>query len=407
MRKAAADTLAGLCTALMAPQAAPAAAEEAAQSVRQEHQQQGLAALEGIAPAMAAAVQRHLKHDRIPQVRQAAAALLQLLRHAPGMQPQEPRPPAQQLRHGGLAAGEGAAAALGPLTAGCEAAAVDVLAPPLDGPGRGRGDLKALIADRRRQLRESGERAAAAAVKAWRLGSAGGDFGKLGGGGSSTGSADDEPGIPAWCELRNMPAEPAAAAAEAAAEAGVLAAGLQDARVLGAGSRPPSAEAFAAAAAALARLAPPERQQQAQPAAPAARRRGWGSEPASPAKQGSPVKRSSADVPVQVFLARSPPPAAPAGLSAAPVAGDGQRGATAGACVPHGEPQASLHSVWRRNPLAQSAEGPDSTVEELGRAAAAAAPMKLSAGPALPCAHHVQTPQVGGGSRALCWPVMH
>lgn len=402
--------MAGLCDTLLTAAAAAGTAAAGAQCSRQQHQQQGLAALQGVAPAIAAAVEQHLKYDRIPQVRQAAAALLQLLQRVPGMQPQEQRWPAQQLRPGGPAAGDSTAAevhqaAQGPHAALREAAAHGAQAPVLNQPGASRGDLKALITERRRQLQASGEQAAAAAIKAWRFGSGSGDLGKpellLGSGGSSTGSAGERPGIPAWEDSRGaqQPASATQAAEQAAAgiagrtQAAAAAPATQATGAAGGGSRPPSAEAFAVATAALGCLASPEQQQRAVPAAAPGRRRGWASGPASPAKQGSPARQSRADVPVQVFVARSPPPVGHAGLT-----GDAEQGETAEAGASHVDRVA--HSVWRENPLAELAlELAGTEEEEQGAAAAAAA--QPAAALAVPCMHHVQTPQVG--AERGCW----
>ena len=86
VRKAAADTLAALVQTLLAdggPAAAPGVAAHA-----QQGQQQGLAALQNLAPEMAAAV-GHIRYDRIPQVRQAVAALLLQLQRLPGLQQEQ------------------------------------------------------------------------------------------------------------------------------------------------------------------------------------------------------------------------------------------------------------------------------------------------------------------------------
>ncbi|KAL4437400.1 hypothetical protein ABPG75_004539 [Micractinium tetrahymenae] len=388
VRKAAADTLTGLCKALLADSAALHAAGGAPLCTQQ---QQGLAALEGIAPAMAAAVEQHLRYDRIPKVRQAAASLLQLLQHVPGIQQQEQRPPAQQLQHGRLRASGSAAedashaAAAGDAPAAFQAAgaapgdaAASALAPAASGLGRCRDNLKVLIADRRRQLQASGELAAAAAVKAWRPGGEGAGPGKplRFGGGSSKASTDGEPGIRAWEDGRERPVAPAAPAAEADEPPPVQ----QGSRATSNGSRPPSAEAFAVAAAALGRLAP------AGPAA--ARRRGWGSQPASPVKQGSPAKRASRNLPVQVFVARSPPPAAPGGLPATSVIAAGHAEQADAPVAPQAE------SIWRQNPLAQSADEPAAAAAQRATAPAAAV-QQAGAALAVPCVHHVQHAQFG------------
>lgn len=61
MRKAAADTLAALVKTLLAGGAEPSPAAAAAVA---GGGQQGLAALEALAPAMAAALEQHIKYDR-------------------------------------------------------------------------------------------------------------------------------------------------------------------------------------------------------------------------------------------------------------------------------------------------------------------------------------------------------
>ena len=80
VRRAAADTLATLPGALgqqlpASPKRRPPAAGPAAEGDRG---QSGREALAELAPTVVEAVQRHLKYDRVPQVRQAALALLQV-----------------------------------------------------------------------------------------------------------------------------------------------------------------------------------------------------------------------------------------------------------------------------------------------------------------------------------------
>lgn len=400
VRKAAANTLAGLCEAMLTGEAAQHAAADAPPCGSQQHQQQGLAALAGVVPAIAAAVEQHLKYDRIPQVRQAAAVVLQLLQRVPAMQPQEQRRPMQQLQPGmprsvvGTAAeAQHAAADQSRLAALQEAAAGNASAPPISGPGRWQGDLRALIAERRRQLQASGEQAAAAAAKAWRLDSGSGVLGKPGlqpaSGGSSTGSAEEGLGIFAWMDSMAAARVPAAQAAAVAAapigggpESGVKGPTNGASMAAGGGSRPPSAEAFEVAVAALGRLASPERQQRALPATLAVvHRSGWASLSASPAKQGGPAKQSSMDLPVQMLVSRSPPPGAYRGGRAAAAGLAEDQGAAAGAVAIHMD-QHSAHSVWRQNPLAEPWREPAGAGQEQ-RATAAA------------CTHHLHTPQVG------------
>ncbi len=69
VRKAATDTLAVLVAALLQQQQ-----QQGAESAPES----GLAALVAAQPQLLAAVEQHVKYDRIPQVRQAAVALCQV-----------------------------------------------------------------------------------------------------------------------------------------------------------------------------------------------------------------------------------------------------------------------------------------------------------------------------------------
>ena len=335
VRKAAADTLALLTETLLAASSsdAPSAAG----------QQQGLAALEALAPDMAAAVEQHLKYDRIPQVRQAAATALQLLGRVPGMQPQQQQVaaagPAQPAARPGSATGQAAAAPAVPAAARAAA--------PAGGLSQARSNLQAIIAERRRQLQDAGwlpngpaevqvyggQKAGAAGMAACRA--------------SSSGSADEAAGgtwsgdrIRAWAGGAGGEEEEAQQAV--AAEAGGAAAKH-------AGTRPPSAAAFQSAAEALQWL-------DGEPAQQAARkRRGWGSRPASPAKPGG-RDAEAGDVPVHIYAPPHPPAQ---------------------------QQQQQQQHLWRENPLAASAEA------ALGQAAVGPAP---TAPAAVPCTHHIEHP---------------
>lgn len=381
VRKAAADTLAALADALLADPAAAAGGGgpaqlagggsscDAGQGGRQgQGQAQGLDALNSMAPAVSAAVEQHLKYDRIPQVRQAAAAVLQRLQRLPGMlPPQEQRPPAQQLSSGAGAGRRGAAPTAGEAAALAteDAAHAAAALPGLTALGRCRGNLKAIIAERRRQLQQSGWQPAAAAAKAWR-GSDDCDGSEVDGyraGGlrqASGNGSPEEGGIAAW--------QPGGQHSE---EQGPLAPGRDGSAGMAGALRPPSAEAFTVAAGALGRLQLAEEQ----PGAAARKRRGWGSLPASPAKLGSPSRRLDRDIPVQVFA----PPARPhsaagsTGYGAAPVAG-----------VPAAQ---QAGHMWRENPLAHSGEA---RAGQAAPALAAPAPQPPSG-----AVHHIEHPEVG------------
>lgn len=331
VRKAAADTLALLAETLLAASSsdAPCAAG----------QQQGLAALEALAPDMAAAVEQHLKFDRIPQVRQAAATALQLLGRVPGMQSQQ-QPvaatgPAQPAARPGSATGQAAAVSAAPAAARGAA--------PAGGLSQARSNLQAIIAERRRQLQDAGWLPKGPAEVQVYGGQKAGAAGMAACCASSSGSADEAEGgtwsgdrIRAWAGGAGDEQEEAQQAV--AAEAG-------GAAVKHAGTRPPSAAAFQSAAEALQWL-------DGEPAQQAARkRRGWGSRPASPAKQGG-SDAEAGDVPVHIYA------------------------------PPHPPAQQQQH-LWRKNPLAASAEA------ALGQAAAGPAP---TAPAAVPCTHHIEHP---------------
>lgn len=273
-------------------------------------------------------------------MRQAAAAALQVLAQLPALQPQEQRPPAQQLRGvltapggwagpvGGMAPGAAAGTASSAATAPAAASAKWQLG------GSGSADLQAVINERRRQLRESG-RQQAAPVEV---------FGGTVGGGpkaaatamaacraSSTGSAEGEGEGEGEGRIHAWPSgnyeEPEVAELHHATA-------VADARP----SRPPSADVFETAAQAMQWL-----DEEAQP--PARKRRGWVSQPPSP--------------PLHAAAASDSPPAAVAS-----------------------QQHLGQQQMWRENPLAQSVEA----AGHVGAAAAAPASM--------PCVHHVQHAQV-------------
>lgn len=337
MRKAAADTLALLAETLLSAGGsnAPSAAAQP---------QQGLAALEVLAPDMAAAAEAHLKYDRIPQVRQAAAAALQLLGRVPGMQlsqqPAVPAGPAQPASRPASAAGQAST-----VPAAAAAAHATHATAPAGGLSQARSNLQAIIAERRRQLQDAGwqpsgaaevqvyggRKAAAAAVAARSA--------------SSSGSADEaEDGpwsgerIRAWAggDDEGQRAQQAAEEEEG------------DARDQPAAARPPSAAAFQSAAEALQWL-------DGEPAQQAARkRRGWGSRPASPAKQQG-GKDAGHGVPVHIYAPQPQPPQ-----------------------------QQQQQQLWRENPLAASAEAPGQ---------AGMGPVPTAAPATVQCTHHIEHPQ--------------
>lgn len=92
VRRAAAETLAELAIALRQPQAQVLPTSGAAAVGHHDERRTGQAALEGSVPRICEAVLRHLKYDRVPQVRAAAAALLQV-RHIGGRSPSAVPPP--------------------------------------------------------------------------------------------------------------------------------------------------------------------------------------------------------------------------------------------------------------------------------------------------------------------------
>ena len=204
MRKAAADTLTALVDAVAGPDPAAAAAGSAAATVAGAGS--GAAALECIATEARAAVEQYLRYDRIPQVRQAAAALLRRLRHsrlAPGQHHHQRQTQPQEADASNSAAAEALKAATHAPTAS-----------PAQGLAASRSALKSLIVQRRQQLKQAvGQAQPAVQV----YGGGGGDDGvqassaagsmapppaaalygskHVGGGGSSVGSAaadDDE-----------------------------------------------------------------------------------------------------------------------------------------------------------------------------------------------------------------------
>ena len=285
MRKAAADTLALLAETLLSAGGSNA-------PIVAGQPQQGLVALEVLAPDMAAAVEAHLKYDRIPQVRQAAAATLQLLGRVPGMQlsqqPAVPAGPAQPASRPASAAGQAPAVPA--------AAAAAHATAPAGGLSQARSNLQAIIAERRRQLQDAGwQPSGAAEVQVYgerKAAAAAGATGRA----SSSGSADEAQDGPwsgerirAWAGGGDEEQQAQQAAEEEADDAGREPEG----------ARPPSAAAFQRAAEALQWL-------DGEPAQQAARkRRGWGSRPPSPAKQGG---RGAAPASGEVISRRGPQP---------------------------------------------------------------------------------------------------
>lgn len=428
VRKAAADTLAVLAETLLAggkpasdgahalaPAAAAAKGVAGSGATHQQQQEQGVAALESIAPAIVAAVTQYVKYDRIPQVRQAAAAVLLHLYRLPGLQ-QEERPPAHQLpggrgaagpRSGRPAAGPAhgkAAAPTAEATDAPAAAAPALAAASPKGLRHSRESLQAVIAERRQQLKAAGWQPAAAVVvygpagdsrKTPAAGAAASAPPSGVGHASSVGSADgDWPAaqdrIRAWAgaaeplpplaprpvQDEQQPQQPKQQGERDAAAAAPLLASLR--------LRPPSADVFQAAAEVMERLHPQHA---------ARRRRAWGSYPASPVKHGiggsgasgaasqtAAVQAAAQDAPLEMHL----PPAPAGGLAAT-------------------QALAEEH-VWRENPLAQSAEGPvlsrPHAQAAAGAGAAAAAGAGQLAPQAVPCVHHIEHPKVGPGSAA-------
>jgi hypothetical protein len=385
VRKAAADTLAATAAALLEEPAASAGALAATAAAagnggggggggERQGQAQGVAALEGVAPAMLAALERYVRYDRVPQVRTAAAAALQQLRRVPRLQ-QEQRPPPGQLQGGGN--GKGAAAA----AAGPAHVAAPQAGSPLRGLGRSGTSLHAAIAERRQQLKASGERRRPPDVEVYSP--AGGGSAEWersepaaaaaaagkpllhGGGGSCVGSADGGEWEAARGRIRAwagggfgapVPSPPQAASPLAAQQLRGRAAAEHAEVVL---PRPPSPDVFRTADEALYCLKLEAEAREAR------RRRPWATRPSSPAQ----------------------PPAAADDDNGLPL----PRWSPAGAAPP----QALAHTgpaerqVWRANPLAEAQTGGGG--RPFGVAAAAH------------CVHHIERPQVCSRSFSCRW----
>jgi hypothetical protein len=419
VRKAAVDTLLVLLETLAAEPAAAQAAAGAAAAVatgadaqppqQQQQQQQGAVALVSIAPAIVAAVEQHVRYDRVPQVRKAAAVALRQLHCLPSMQ--EQRAPARpvtgvrtrltQPATAGMPAAQAAAAAAQASNGGVQAKGGDQ-------------SLQAVIADRRQQLNAAVHwRAAAAAVKvhsgpAGSIGkAAGGQLADSPGQASSTGSADGDgwaapnERIRAWAGAPESP--PQQSPHQLRQQPQPLPKQQQGAAV-GPGL-PPAAQFLRAAQAALNRLQPPEQQADLDARLPGSLlRQTWGSQPSSPAKLGS------HDLQAAPLVLGGTAGAVPSGWTLGPAAGclpasavpavppPSRPDGPAGAPMPQHQAPQHQRQLWRQNPLAQSLEG-----EEEERAAvrwpagAAAAAIEAEAAAVVPCVvFNIERPEVGG-----------